>query len=154
MKVTDKEKSVLTALVEDYDTSGWDETGFWSFDPLAKKTGLERRIVRLACRSLARKGLAKFMRGLVNMDGEMAGAGYGATKEGALLIMPCVECGFELKSFNDGKCDKCWHDRKCAKCGKAYKDHVLKNGYMVEFEEVTTTPPTTEELLELDRKEV
>lgn len=92
-RITVNERTVLEVLAGDYDTSGWDETGFWSFKPLMKKTGLEHRQVRLACRSLARKGLAKFMKGLVDGDGMMAGAGYGASKEGAALIKPCDDCG-------------------------------------------------------------
>lgn len=91
-KITENERKILEILANDYDSSGWDETGFWSFAPLEHKSGLDRRHVRLACRSLARKGLTKYLKGLVNLDGEMAGAGYGATREGAALITPCDNC--------------------------------------------------------------
>jgi len=99
MKLTENERKILEVLAEDYDSSGWDETRFWSFAPLERKTGIERRKVRLACRSLARKGLVKYLRGLVDQDGMMAGAGYGATKEGAAFINPCDKCK-ELATYD------------------------------------------------------
>lgn len=76
MKLNDNEKIILKVLADSYDTSGWDETGFYSFNPLVELTGIERRKVRLACRSLKRKGLAKFEKALTDMDGMFAGAGY------------------------------------------------------------------------------
>lgn len=91
-KINEAERKILEVLSESYDSSGWEETGYYSFDPLVKTTGIDRKKVRLACRSLARKGLAKYMRGLINSDGGMGGAGYGATREGASLINPCDEC--------------------------------------------------------------
>lgn len=126
IKLTEIEKKVLEVLAEDYDSSGWDETGFWSFDPLEKKTGIERRKVRLACRSLARKGFAKYMRGLVNLDGEMAGAGYGATEQGAALITPCDICGklahYDYPVNEKGEADHFGKDtRRVLECEEHYK---------------------------------
>jgi hypothetical protein len=82
-EVNENEKKVLKALAESYYDN--DEFGFWGFDGLAKETCLDRKQVRRACRSLRRKGLAQFEKGLWTEDGEPAGAGYGATKEGAEL---------------------------------------------------------------------
>lgn len=82
IKLNDNEKKVLTFLVEgngryhDYDDT------FWSFSPICDYTGLERRIVRIACRSLKRKGLADFTIGLCSEEGDFMGAGYGVTREG------------------------------------------------------------------------
>lgn len=51
------------------------------FAPIMRHTGLDRRIVRLACRSLKRKGLAEFHVALWDDYGEPAGAGYCASKK-------------------------------------------------------------------------
>lgn len=102
--VNETERKVLEVLAEGYDS--WGETGYWSFDPLSKKTGLDIKQVRRACRSLARKGLAEFMRGLWSDDGP-AGAGYGSTRTGASLITPCDVCGdlamYEYKIDKNGE---------------------------------------------------
>lgn len=87
IKITDNERKVLETLADAYDQSGWDEYGIYTFDPLQRKTGLDRRHVRLACRSLQRKGLAKYVKALWNDDGP-AGAGYGATQAGFDFINP------------------------------------------------------------------
>lgn len=47
---------------------------------------IEWKQVRRACRSLARKGLAEYHRGLFNMDGEVAGSGYCCTPEGKTVL--------------------------------------------------------------------
>lgn len=75
------ERKVLTVLV--YDLSP--HTAF-PFAPIMHRTRLQRRIVRRACRSLTRKGLAYFSNGLSTEDGEMVGSGYGATEQGRALI--------------------------------------------------------------------
>lgn len=56
------------------------------FKPIMNRTELDRATVRRACRYLARKGLAEYVRGLWSEDGEMLGAGYGATKAGRELV--------------------------------------------------------------------
>lgn len=54
---------------------------------IAKETDLEKRVVRLTVRALARKGLAEYVRGLFSAQTDMiAGSGYRATKEGYDLI--------------------------------------------------------------------
>jgi len=72
-------KKVLNALVEDYDSV--DGGAFFCFKVLCKKTGLNRRTVRLACRYLKRKGLARFGTGLCDNDGAFYGSGYSASEE-------------------------------------------------------------------------
>ena len=49
--------------------------------PIMQDTGLDRKTVRRACRSLKRKGLAQFHNALWTEDGEMYGSGYCATDE-------------------------------------------------------------------------
>lgn len=61
------------------------------FAYIMNDTKLDRSAVRRACRSLARKGLAEFYRGLVNDAGEMAGAGYCASRAGVALVDPVDE---------------------------------------------------------------
>lgn len=53
------------------------------FKAIARRVRLSRPIIRRACRSLTRKGLAHFSRGLWNEDGGPAGSGYGVTVAGA-----------------------------------------------------------------------
>lgn len=55
------------------------------FEPIQRETGLDRKVVRRACRSLARKGLAKYHRGCWTDEGRPAGSGYGATEKGRLI---------------------------------------------------------------------
>lgn len=83
-KLNDAEKRVLVFLADRW--NDYDGGGFYSFEPIAKDTKLYRATVRRACRSLTRRGLAEFSAGLVNSDGDFAGAGYSATKQGASLV--------------------------------------------------------------------
>ena len=82
--INDNEKKVLAVLAEAWgDEEYEDEFPCLGFARLIDDTKLDRKTVRRACRSLKRKGLAQFVRGLWTEDGEPAGAGYSATKEGA-----------------------------------------------------------------------
>ena len=58
----------------------------YNFRGLSRHTRLKRADVRRACRSLARKGFARYERALWNEDGGPAGAGYGATRAGYDLL--------------------------------------------------------------------
>jgi len=78
--MTENDRKVLKALEE---TS---EEWVLPFDPIAHETKLERRVVRLSCRRLARKGLAEYLRGLWSDEGLPAGAGYRITKEGLAAL--------------------------------------------------------------------
>lgn len=81
MKLSCAEKKVLAVLVDEYG-----DFGHFPFRPLMKRTGLTRAIVRRACRSLKRKGLAAFSNALWSGDGEPCGAGYGATPRGKNML--------------------------------------------------------------------
>lgn len=70
------EEKILMAMME----SG--EDYYYAFATLASDTRIDRKAVRRACRSLARKGLTKYAKGLWNEDGEPCGSGYGLTDEG------------------------------------------------------------------------
>ncbi len=98
-KITEKERSVLSVLAAEWND---DYPCFYFRGIVSMLKGLpnelDERQVRLACRSLARKGLAKFERGLFNDDGEVAGSGYCATRAGAALMSPCDVCG-DLATF-------------------------------------------------------
>lgn len=59
-----------------------------SFDTISLDTKLDRRVVRLACRSLRRKGLTEFVSGLYNEDGGFAGSGYRASTAGRSILSP------------------------------------------------------------------
>lgn len=74
------EVKVLAALTSVYDGEGF---GFFCFRAIGRRARVNRKIVRRSCRSLARKGLAQFSRGLWSEDGEPRGSGYAATKAGS-----------------------------------------------------------------------
>jgi hypothetical protein len=124
MPINEKEKLVLDVLAEAYSPDEW---GAFAFDNLSGATKLERKEVRRACRSLAKKGFAKYERTLVNDDGDPAGAGYRATEEGAALISPCDICGkratYDYYVDPDGK--DTWHQegmRHILECEKHYEE--------------------------------
>lgn len=60
---------------------GYEEFAY-NFRGIMDATGLPRERVRAACRSLAQRGYAMFMRGLMTESGELAGAGYACTRRG------------------------------------------------------------------------
>lgn len=84
MKINDNERKILERLIED------EECAYY-FKSLTGD-GMDIKAVRGACRSLARKGLAEYHRGLFNDDGMAAGSGYGITAEGMAFIQPCDLC--------------------------------------------------------------
>ncbi|MDE2020539.1 MAG: hypothetical protein KGJ13_09410 [Patescibacteria group bacterium] len=75
--MTANETKVLALLA-----SGSEDFGVMSFASIAYFIKLNRKKIRRACRSLKRKGLAEFYRGLWTEDGVPAGSGYGATALG------------------------------------------------------------------------
>ena len=77
-KLTPNEAKVLATL---RGAGSYEGFGFLCFASISRDTHLPRRIVRRACRSLARKGLAEYGRGLFTEDGAMAGSGYAATEK-------------------------------------------------------------------------
>lgn len=84
VKLNENESKVLEYL----ESIGhvFDVPAYTGFAPISRATGIELRKVRLACRSLKRKGLADFATGLVTEDGELAGAGYGITDYGLEIL--------------------------------------------------------------------
>lgn len=72
-----KERKCLKVLAEHYGL----DSNYLYFIHIMDVTKLTRGEVRRAVRSLARKGLAEYRRGLWSDDGP-AGAGYCCTKEG------------------------------------------------------------------------
>lgn len=84
------EIKALKALGEAYNE--YEEFCYLSFKGIARRSGLDPKIVRRTVRSLARKGFAEYGRGLWNDDGEMAGSGYCCTKAG-YAALPSDQCG-------------------------------------------------------------
>ena len=98
MKLNENEQKVLGYLASEYE----DGRAFY-LSGIAEAVSLDRSIVRRACRSLARKGLAELVRGLFDDDGNVAGSGYSATLTGARLVNHCDLCN-QLPTFDyDGK---------------------------------------------------
>jgi hypothetical protein len=82
VKLNPQERAVLKVLAREVDS----DCNCFPFAPICRITRLNRTAVRRACRSLARKGLAEYHKGLWTMDGEPGGAGYAATMAGADLL--------------------------------------------------------------------
>ena len=82
--MSERENKVLRALSK---TEPGHAMFFWA---IAQRTKMDKRKVRLACRSLARKGLAEYLGGLVfdggPKDGMLAGSGYGITQAGRAAL--------------------------------------------------------------------
>lgn len=77
--MSDIERKCLKALIDLLKDSA---PGFYTcFSPICKKTGLSRKVVRRAIRSLDRKGFTEYARGLCDEDGEFRGAGYRPTEK-------------------------------------------------------------------------
>ena len=83
--VNEKEGKVLEFFSEELQ-----DDHFSPFAPIASYTRLNRKEVRRACRSLRKKGLAEFMQGLWNEDGEPCGSGYRATREGLEIVRKTI----------------------------------------------------------------
>jgi hypothetical protein len=81
-RVSDRERYVLIALAEHY---GW-ETECLYMSTISDYTGLDRKQVRRSVRSLARKGLAEYVRGLFDDEGMTAGSGYRCTDAGISFL--------------------------------------------------------------------
>ena len=78
IRLSQHEARVLACLLED---SAPDGEMCLHFATISFHTDLERPVVRRACRSLSRKGLAEFFRALTDDDGGVAGAGYCMTRQ-------------------------------------------------------------------------
>jgi len=103
-EISEKQEKVLRHLAEIYG----DDSNCTYFKYTAKGTGLTVREVRLACRALKRKGYASFERGLFDDEGKVAGSGYCATREGAMLVNACNKCAKNPADGTDGTCSPCY----------------------------------------------
>jgi RIO-like serine/threonine protein kinase len=83
IKLNPAERKVLRALAASYFNDR--DFCFLPFRPLMDRTRLPRTEVRRAARSLARKELAAYGRGLCSEDGDFVGSGYACTAKGAAL---------------------------------------------------------------------
>ena len=82
--MNDRERRVLKALEH------LDRGRATYFSTIARRTKLKKRLVRVICRRLARKGLAQHIKGLFydggEKDGLLAGSGYGITTTGRAML--------------------------------------------------------------------
>jgi len=83
VKLSEREQKCLAVLV-DY-VNGEEERCVY-MKTIAEETKLTLVQVRRSVRALARKGLAKYHRGLFDEDGKVAGSGYCASEEGTQFI--------------------------------------------------------------------
>jgi len=83
LKISEREKKALSALYETYFSS---EEGSCVYSrTVAERSGMEVNQSRNALRSLVRKGLAEYHRGLFDDDGFVAGSGFCVSPAGAKL---------------------------------------------------------------------
>ena len=83
IRINEKERKALKSLAK------VPEEGYCKFfSTIAKDTGLTKKEVRRAVRSLSKKGLAEYIRGLLDEDGSPGyfGSGYAATRAGVSFI--------------------------------------------------------------------
>lgn len=91
------EQKVLEFLCSDQDMDEEefyynDEPRCYFFHHIAHETGLEERVVRRCCRSLKRKELSIYVRGLFDEDtGLIAGSGYCVSELGAKTIWELIK---------------------------------------------------------------
>lgn len=78
IKVSENEIKCLAVLVNYYHCDG----NCTYFRHIANVNNMDEKKVRRYVRSLARKGLAEYTRGLFDSDGMVAGSGYCATQAG------------------------------------------------------------------------
>ena len=83
-KVTILEKKVLALLAKVTRTDGEICVGFEYLSGM--EYNFDVKEVRRGCRSLRRKGLAEFYRGLMTEDGQVAGSGYCISSKGCDLV--------------------------------------------------------------------
>ena len=81
MKINEKEKKVLIHLLTLYG----EDANCTYFRFIVEGTGLTLKEVKRTCHSLAKKGLAEYVRGLMDDEGFVAGSGYCATEAGRKL---------------------------------------------------------------------
>lgn len=86
IKISDREKQCLKVLM----SHGQDDYCFF-FKGISNDTKLTIIQVRRSVRSLARKGLAELIRGLIDDDGMLAGSGYIATDNAFKLFRELYE---------------------------------------------------------------
>lgn len=81
------EQILLIGMAENCSSEYDDFGGFtaYSFKGLARMSSLDPKLIRRTVRSLARKQLTGYAKGLMNEDGDLCGAGYGITAEGRKL---------------------------------------------------------------------
>ncbi|KKM00861.1 hypothetical protein LCGC14_1800240 [marine sediment metagenome] len=81
IKLNENEQKVLEVLSE------VGHSDFYvAFDYIGDYASLSYKEVRVAARSLRKKGLAEYMRGLMTDDSEVAGSGYAITADGRDFI--------------------------------------------------------------------
>ena len=134
-KINDKERKVLEFLVNGSDPcEGVEEGMCFFFKGISKHTKLHIPAVRRACRSLLRKGLTEFHRGLMDDEGKEAGSGYCATYMGQALISHCDLCTnrntYEYHVDADGKTVFSVDGK--ARLVKECEDHYKKSAERVE----------------------
>lgn len=80
LTLSENQLTVFRLLAENYDS--WRESGWYLFRGIAKETGIEERLCRLAVRALKRKGLVQYGV-LVDDEGRPSGSGHACSEKGA-----------------------------------------------------------------------
>ena len=96
MKVYDLseiDKKILDIFMEKCSSYG-EDTCLNTKDIIFYSSLIEKE-VRISCKKLSNYGLIKYVRGLMDDEGRVAGSGYYITYEGRSLMFPCQQCGEE-----------------------------------------------------------
>lgn len=108
--ISERERQCLRVLADEYSS----ECNCLYMRYIAQETKLDLVQVRRSVRSLARKGYAEYHRGLFNDDGQVAGSGYAASFEGAMLLNACIDCKKKIADMTTGQCQECWKKKESA----------------------------------------
>lgn len=88
VKISNNERKCLEILAERYEDGDGDTCYYTKY--IAKMAVLDPKKARIYIRSLVRKGLVEYHRGLFNDDGQVAGSGYKCSERGFYTINPEV----------------------------------------------------------------
>jgi len=106
-----------------------------SFAAIERLSGLPRRLVRRTVRSMARKGVTKYVRGAWTDEGQAYGSGYGLTDEGHKLLNELR--GSMLASIKGNEMAN--QEGPAVPCEACVEDHVQRFWQLLASEHVRIT---------------
>lgn len=125
--LSENQRKVLEVMAQGY-SECFDGSAYYTFKDISQITKLPVDKVRIYVRALRRKGFVEYTRGLMSLvdESKVCGSGHCATLKGALIFNACKICKTSVSDMIDGRCSRCWEERKCDKCSRPYHKHNYK----------------------------